>query len=175
MSNQLYVLTGGLATGKTELIRGLSDRGYNTYPELEQSVLEEFFKDTNPKDNPILYASEWFEKKRNQYDLAIQNGQGFFDRGFLDPLSVFLFLDQQIPTALKAEINEARYNPTVFLVEQIPKEWYGGIWPKRLLSEGESKKFEEITKDFYRGEGYDIVAVPPMSVNNRVDFIANHI
>lgn len=175
MATDLYVLTGGLATGKTEIIKGLSKHGYKAYPELEQSVLDEFFKNKNPKDNPMLYATEWFKKKLNQYDSAIKNGGGFFDRGILDPLAIFLFLGKSIPKELEINKREVRYSEKVFLIEQIPKEWFGGIWPRKLLSEEESKTFEKLLKHFYENEGYNVIAVPSMSVNNRIDFILKNI
>jgi predicted ATPase len=174
-SDGLYVLTGELVTGKTELAKTLGARGYNYYPELEKSVLNDSFNVAAARKDPVRYSKDWFSKKLDQYELAAkEGGVCFFDRSIFDPLSVFLFLGLDIPDDLKERVSDVKYS-SVFFVEQIPMEWHGGVWPRKILSKDESRRFGGVLKDFYKKNGYDVVSVAPMSVDERADFILSQI
>ncbi len=175
MTDKLYVLTGGLVTGKDRILDCLSNLGYPTFPELEQEVIDEYFQGKTPRQDPDLYARKWFEKKVVQFDFANSGEIGFFNRGFIDPFSIYPFLNKPVPSELMHDIKNRKYAEKVFLVEPIPKEWFGGVWYKKLLSKEESVKFHQTVSEVYKREGYTLISVPATDIGQRADFILSHL
>lgn len=169
-----FILTGGLAVGKSSIIRILDDKGYIAYSELFRTVLNEN-RDILPRENPELFIKKWFDKKIDQYYKSSSNEICFFERGIVDPIAAFLLFRKNIPKFYMKQIKEYRYTDPIFLIEPIPSEYYKNSWPRDILSKEEAMSYHNVLKDVYFDLGYEICSVPFLEIEKRADFIIERV
>ncbi|HFS67052.1 MAG TPA: ATPase [Flavobacteriia bacterium] len=172
------VITGGPGTGKSTVINELEKRDYTCMHEISREVtlmarkngIEQLFL----KD-PMLFSKLLLEgrvqqfKKANKMDAAIV----FFDRGIPDVFAYMNYLGVTYPDIFVAESKKNKYHPTIFLMPP---------WKEIYITDNERyESFEQSLaihnhlKLAYSKLGYKIVEVPFRSVDERVDFILDHL
>ncbi len=164
-----FVITGGPCTGKTSLIREL-EKEYNVFDETAREVLEGM---------PVIYRStfeaqyEIFKRQLRQNEEAEGiEGIVFFDRGIPDVLSFFRYHGLSIDSELLDESKKESTNyETVFIPDFVPYE------QDEIRQEEEYviKKIHDLVVETYSDLSYQVVDVPFMDVQERVDFIKRKI
>lgn len=171
MSNNWYVITGGPCSGKTTTLGVIEKMGYQVEYEtarfwIEQELkkgktLEEMRKDEYLFQKKILELKIEYEKKFPKNELV------FIERGIPDTTAYY----QQScgikeDELLKESLQKCSYKK-VFLFELLD---YQRDYA-RLENEKEAKILEDLLEESYRSLGMEVIRVPKMSVQQRVEFI----
>lgn len=168
MKTKKYVLTGGPGIGKTTLIKLLALRGYAIVPEAARYVIEQeqaIDGDALPwKDNAK------FQEKVMIYQIELEEVIGeeitFLDRGLVDGDGYSAHFGNLPPEGL-ADLGRGRYEK-VFLLDQLPNYQND---ESRLEDFEEAGRIHQALEDAYVRFGYDIVKVPVLPPDERVEYI----
>jgi len=169
-----YVITGGPCTGKTTTINNLKKQGFFIFEESARKVLKTKFKDKHSKEiDRDFFQRKIFELQEEHFNKANNSNKQivFFDRGVGDTLAYYLFSKLKIPKDLLEKAKKQRYTKIFFLE---PLNFYEKD-DIRQESKKEQKKISEAIIKSYSQLGYDIIKVPIMSINKRIEFIKGFI
>ena len=173
--SKIYVISGGPCTGKTSVIDGLRKKGYFT---LKEGAREVGDNDSRFKGKSIK------EIGAEEFQDAIFKFQAEQIKK-IPKREKIAFLDRALPDT----ITYARLRSKGFSREKIEyakKFKYDGVFVMDFLktyrkdelrheNKDEQKKIHEEIIKTYKEFGYDIIIVPFMSVEKRVDFILSKI
>lgn len=166
-----YVLTGGHGVGKTALLLYLQLQGEyviresaSDYKYVKMALGEPF-----PLDNPNA-ENNIFKIQLNR-ELAIDTTKGrvFLDRSIIDHIAYAKLLNQRLEYTL--DIDLINYDIVFFLAP-------GTEWGISLCTRREqlySNKVANMIEEEYRMRGFRIVNVPPLTLEQRMDFIKEQI
>ncbi len=173
--NNWYVFTGGPATGKTTILKKLAKKDYLIVPEAARTVIDEQL--ANGIDAKKLRSDEGhfqelvFEMKQKTESSLDSNRVTFFDRGMHDT-EAYMLANNLTPTAaMRADMNKSTYHK-VFLFEALDEyaKDYARTEDKETI-----QKLDTQLENTYTKYGMDVIRVPAMSVNKRLEFILGHI
>lgn len=163
-----YVLTGGPCAGKTTTLDEISKRGYPILAEGARLEIEEGLARGETLEQ--IRSGDWLQrvvKRQFSIEQAVPRDKPFFfDRAVPDSVAYYKFLGAEEDTVLRNALKDAAYRK-VFLLDLLAFQRDGA----RNESPEEAKKIENLLFDAYRGLGYEVIRVPVMSVEKRVDFI----
>lgn len=165
------VLTAGPCAGKTSTIRELLARGYNVAPEASRLVIDQ--KISEGYDDPQSHEDfpQWVEKKDRQIERRLERDASdvvFLDRSLADNIAYQRLFNGGTYQSLVDECI-GRYQ-TVFLLEQLPLENDYA----RKEDEETAREIHEELRTTYEDLGYDVVEVPVMPIDERVDFVVKN-
>ncbi len=157
-----FVIAGGPSTGKTSVINELEKQGIRVFHEVAREVLKEkkFSKEAQ---------YEIFKKQLEQSKQADKlGGTIFLDRGIPDSLAYFKYHNFEIPDEIleQSKPKKTKYE-IVFFLEPVGYK----CDEVRKESKEEAEKIHKRIYDVYNELGYNIIKVPFMSVEKRVEFI----
>ncbi|MBI2027991.1 MAG: ATP-binding protein [Candidatus Levybacteria bacterium] len=174
MKNNWYVLTGAPSSGKTTTLKALEKKGYKVFYEwariyIDQELkkgktLKEIRADEREFQRKILRLKIDFEKKLNPKELL------FMERGIPDSTAYMKMLGIENDKDLKDALKNCNYK-RVFLVELIKYE----LDYARTESQEEAMLIDSLLEKSYTDLGIEVIRVPKMSVEKRVDFILNNL
>lgn len=167
------VITGGPSSGKTTLINSLSQMGYKTAPEVARQIIEQEILEGKTLEQIRGHEGEFQEKVfkkvlEREHDLSPQEVV-FLDRSLLDCLAYSLFNNIN-PTELQKVIKKYKYSK-VFFLERV-------FWEKdhtRTENEEIACQIDNLLKKVYQEEGYELIIVPPISIEERIKFICKYL
>lgn len=164
-----YVITGAPHSGKSTAISHLSKMGYCTCPEAARILIDKKISE-GKKLEDIRRDELKFQKKILGMKIELEeklpkDKTVFLDRGLPDSIAYYQLYGLDIKDVLKI-CRKKRYKK-IFFLEPLPfKEDYARIEDK----EG-AKKLSEFLKKAYLNLGYEVIIVPVMPVEKRVEFI----
>ena len=177
MKTQKIVLIGGPGTGKTTLINALKIKGYNCMEEISRHVtlkaqekgIEQLFL-----EDPLLFSEHLLLGRQKQFleANALEGGFVFFDRGIPDVVAYLDYLKTSYPNTFKTICSQHIYDKIFIL-----KPW-------KAIYKQDNERYETfeqalILHDFlvktYTDYGYTIIDTPFGTVEERLDFILNHL
>lgn len=172
--SNFYVLTGGPGAGKTTVLRALQSMGYLCVPEVARTVIREqisFDGEALPWKNTDQYSGLMLAGSVQDYrERQDVSATCFFDRGIPDTLAYNRLTGLDDAEALAAA-SAYRYNPTVFLFPP---------WEEIYRTDKERKQdFKQAVDTYhqiaatYKELGYEVMQVPFLSVEGRVDYICS--
>ena len=167
------VLSGCSGGGKSALLSGLARRGHRVFAEPGRQVIKEqafIDGDATPSRNVLKFLDFTISRTMNHMiEAADATSYVFFDRSIVDQISGYEQLNMEIPPHLKKAIELFRYHRRVFMVSP---------WPEIFRNDSERQhSFElavasyEAVLSTYRRFGYELVFVPKLSVEQRVEFV----
>jgi predicted ATPase len=174
-----YIITGGPGSGKTSIINDLEKRGYLIRKEAATDVIEEGLRqgmkapwmvdDYHIKICNIMIKRQ--EEVRNSRDLI-----AFFDRGHLDGITYILLqrrkLHQEVIDYVQSTLNEGFFDKTVFFIENLG---FCEQAPHRDETLEEALEKSHHLKQNYRALGYELINIPPDTIEKRSEKIINQI
>lgn len=165
---KIYILTGGPGSGKTTAIEILASRDYYVMPEVAREILDEEQKknsDALPWKDPAKFQN-MVADRQNEREKTLKTTEVFFDRGLVDGYAYCKYFNIPIPKIIM-DNGENRYNK-VFLFEQLP------MYQKddnRKEDKKSADLIHKLIKEAYIKFGYDVIDVPVLPPEKRVDFI----
>jgi predicted ATPase len=163
-----HVITGAISCGKTTLINLLSDRGFQTLPEQARIHIEgELAK--GRKLHQIFGSQDdqhAISDRRRRAELALRpTDVVFLDRGLPDHLWFWRLFGLN-PNELLADCLRHRY-ASVFVLDLLPLELDGA----RIADQDYTVRLDQALVRDYSALGYDVVRVPVLSPEKRVEFV----
>lgn len=168
MKNKKFVITGGPGVGKTTVIEILKNRGFNVLDETARIIIEEeVFKDSDvlpwkdlAKFQERVFKIQLKKEEENKSEIV------FLDRSIIDGYA-YCTLGGVEPNKEIDKLALNRYDK-VFLLERLDQY-------EKDDSRIEDHKFaldihNEIEK-IYRKFGYEVIKVPVLKPEERVDYI----
>jgi predicted ATPase len=168
-----YVITGAPSSGKTTLINQLATAGYSIAPEIAREYIEQLLannhtladirRDTHQLQRGILAVALKRERRLKPNQLI------FFDRGIADSLGYFHYYNLDTDHITKA-FHQTRYKK-IFYCHQLPVE-YDAVRVEDNLS---AKKIGELIYEAYIKLDYQLIELPAVPVEQRMEIILTHI
>ncbi|NDV17482.1 AAA family ATPase [Muricauda sp. TY007] len=175
-----YVITGGPGVGKTTLLQELKNRGVIVVPEIARELIKEqqnLDGEALPWKNKKLYMELMFQRSIESFEGIVEGFKGnipiFFDRGFLDALCYAALEGIPIDQEMKTFAETNRYNGKVFILPPWKDIYQTDAQRKQDWNEAVFTYNKMIQT--YRGYQYNLIEVPKASVEERADFVLDHI
>jgi predicted ATPase len=174
-----YILTGGPGAGKTSIINVLAKSGYLCMPEAATDVINHGIEIGihHPWKNEDYHINMYQLIIKRQFEAQSSSDPVvFFDRGHLDGISYILLqkrkLFKYIVDCVQASLDCHFFQKSVFFIESLGFVVPG---PARTESIQESLQKAECLEHNYRSLGYEIIRIPPASIEKRAQMIIDHI
>lgn len=165
-----YVISGGPSSGKTTTINLLTERGFTVTTEQASAIIaEELAKGKTLLE--VRGEGDWFQREILKRQLADEKSLGrtetvFLDRGLPDGLGYERYLELIPNPELFAASQQATYR-RVFLLECLPVkvDW------NRHEDEQVQQEIHDAIRATYLELGFELIDVPALSPEERVEFI----
>ena len=172
-SDRLFVITGGLGSGKTALINALAEHGICTMPEAGRAIIRDQVAiggEALPWSDRRAFAELMLSWEIRSYRAALSlSALVIFDRAVPDVLGYLRSYDLPIPSRVEWAARTFRYHRRVFIAPP---------WPEIFARDAERKQsFQEaqvtyqVMTETYSALGYDLISLPLDSVQKRLQFI----
>lgn len=168
----VYVITGGPGFGKTVLIEKLRKLGYQVGGEIARNIIVHQivvggvllpWKDVAGFEKRIME-----ERIEFLNSIDIQN-IAFSDRGLPDQAAFSWYKGKAISRQLNAALEENRYAKKVFLTPP----WHQIYRNDQIRTETfeEAERIHRFIVEAYLNNGYELIDLPFVSPNKRIEFI----
>ncbi len=174
---QKIVFIGGPGTGKSTILNELKRIGYTCMPEVSREVILEAKKEGIDQlflSEPLLFSEKLLKGREKQYVNAnnIKADVVFFDRGIPSVHAYMRYFNTDFPPIFLEKSKEYKYTK---VFQFLPwKEIYTSD-NERYETFEESMKISTFLNDAYTELGYEIVNIPFGSIEDRCNFILNHL
>lgn len=171
------LLIGAPSTGKTSVLQELEKKGFICFEEISRQVTQEARDEGIEhlfKEKPLLFSEKLLEGRIRQF-LSAQSYDAktvFIDRGLPDITAYMNMVDVPYPKKF-SEANRQYCYDVVF--------WFP-VWKRIYESDKEryedfdlAQNIENHLLESYQSLGYDLVKVPKLSIEKRVEFILSHL
>jgi len=175
MKENIFVITGGPASGKTTLLDALRKKGHKCFDEVARIIIEEELakkSDLVPWIRLAEFNSIVLERQVKQY-LDAGEGIHFFDRGIPDNIGYHINGNLPIRPELHLATKNHRYNKKVFFLEPWEDIYKNDAVRKEPFAI--AVKLSEYIKKAYLDLGYAVIVVPNAPVVKRVEFVLRHV
>ena len=164
------VLTGGPSVGKTTVVEILASRGYGIVPEAARLIAEEeCIKGTGISPaRSIQTFQQYVAERQLKLESEARGELVFLDRGIVDGYAYCTFAKVPVPRQI-LDAGRGRYD-RVFLLDSLGKYVEDGV---RSRATEDPDRIHELIQEAYRTFGYDLIRVPVLPPEGRVDFIVN--
>lgn len=171
-----YVITGGPGSGKSSLVDALSEAGFDTMPEAGRAIIrDQLDVDGNalPWADRAAFADLMFARDLCSYRNAARSKPVVFDRGIPDVVGYPHLCDLPVPPRLLEAVRLHRYNRTVFVAPPWPEIFVQDAERKQTLADAEATYRTMV--EVYSSLDYELVSLPRVSVEERVQFVRTHV
>lgn len=174
-----HIITGGPGSGKTSIINELAKRGYLIAPEAATDVIED---DLQQNIQVPWMADDYHIKvsvlmaKRQEEVRSSKKTVAFFDRGHLDGITYILLqrrkLPQEVVDYVQATLDDNFFDRKVFFIENLE---FCEQAPHRDENLEEALEKSRQIKQNYQALGYEVINIPPGTIEQRCQWIINQI
>lgn len=159
------VITGGPSVGKTTIVSGVAERGFPFVQEFATQIIKEGvllpWVDRCSFQNEVLRRQCAAEKELDSVE-----GPVFLDRGLFDGEAYYIYDKLEIPDRF-SQLDASKYS-VAFLVE--PLNFFDKTDVRREDLEF-THEISAILENCYSSRGVEVVRVPAMTPDERVDFV----
>ncbi len=178
MKNKKIIISGPPGSGKTTIINTLREKGYLVHSEVNPQEINKkvsklelsnyiFKKRIEQYQNPLIKTTQ-FDIKTKKKDTLI-----FFDRSMIDVIAYMNFWKETYPEKWDHTISTYRYEKNIFYVpkwEEIYKRTEER--PEHYI---EAEKIDLFLRKAFLKYNYNIIELPKLNVDERVNFILDQI
>jgi predicted ATPase len=172
-SDRLFIITGGPGSGKSTVINALAKRGISTMPEGGRAIIQDQVAiggNALPWSDRRAFAELMLSWEMRSYRMAMAlKGRVIFDRGVPDVLGYLRLSGLSIPAHVQRAAQMFRYNRRVFIAP--PWREIFQIDAERRQSFEEARATYEAMIESYSDLGYELIQLPLISVEERVNFL----
>ncbi|MDX6751732.1 AAA family ATPase [Geminicoccaceae bacterium 1502E] len=172
-SNRLLVLTGGPGSGKSTLIEALARAGHACMDEAGRGVIRDQMAIGGralPWEDPLAFAELMLCWDMRSHRLARKHdGPVFLDRSVVDVLGYLRLSGLPVPPHMERAAAAFRYERRVFILPPWPAIYTND--GERRQSPEEAERTYEAMVAIYAEQGYELVAVPRLPVEERLAFV----
>jgi predicted ATPase len=166
---QWFVITGGPCAGKTTTCNALIARGHRVLPEPARLEIElKLAAGRTIQD--IVSDPDWLpsvvRRSTAQEKALPHDGVYFLDRATPDSVAYYRVGDKEIDPLLESALTEIRYRK-VFLLDLVE---YTTDYARPETPE-QARVLHEAIRVAYQDQGYEIIDVPVLPPEERVDYI----
>jgi predicted ATPase len=175
--DRFVVLTGGPGSGKSALIDALERAGFGRTVEAGRGIIQDQVAIGGralPWIDPALFAEMMLAWEMRSYREAGERaGTIFFDRGVPDVAGYLRLMKLPVRESVEKAVARFRYDPRVFIAP--PWEEIFQQDRERKQDFAEAVRTYEMLAETYTKCGYELVALPRLSVQERVEFVRERI
>lgn len=165
-----YVITGAPSSGKTTLLASLKRLGYNTVPEAARVLIDEHRRRGIPAEelrrDEGLFQQKVLEMKLQVERETPKDELHFFDRGVPDSIAYYQLCG--LDTKQIEVYSRDRYRKIFFLEPLAFEKDYA-----RTESGDAVIQLNRLILDTYQNLGYEVVRIPAVSVEERVNLVVS--
>ena len=174
--NKRIVLAGGPGTGKTSVINALKKEKFYCFEEAAREIFDEFkLKGLEFKTDPIRISENIFYKRKYDFESAsildCKESVVFYDRGIHE---ITAYLNSIGKSSKYWDELPHKYNYDLIFLFEPWKEIYKKD-KNRIEDFSDAKKISPFIIEVYRKSGINMVKVPNLSIEERVNFILNNL
>ena len=177
MKTRKIVITGGPGTGKTSVIRALEENGYKCLHEISREIIQE--AQTKGVDQlflkePLLFSEMLLEGRIEQFKEAEINTENllFLDRGIPDVVAYMDYFGNAYPPKFHRVCKEYIYDH-VFILP--PWEQIYTADNERYETYEQAVEIHDELAKCYSQHGYNPIEVPSGTIEERINFILDHL
>jgi len=174
---RFVVVTGGPGSGKSTLIDALERAGFGRTVEAGRGIIQDQVAIGGralPWVDPALFAEMMLTWEMRSYRAAEQQaGIIFFDRGVPDVAGYLRLMKLPLPEHVEKAVETFRYHSRVFIAP--PWEEIFEQDRERKQDFTEAVRTYEVLAETYTKCGYELVALPQLSVEERVQFVRERV
>jgi len=164
------VITAGPSAGKSSTLRALSARGYRTLPEGGRIVIDQAIstgiEPGNVRDE-INFQGRVISKDLQIEQNCPKHTPAFLDRSLADNIAYMQYYDKDYDEAIESMVENQYAN--IFVLERLTFQDDHA----RDEDPEEAAAIHEAIIETYEDLGYDVITVPLMPVDERVQFITD--
>ncbi|NIO44423.1 MAG: AAA family ATPase [Candidatus Aenigmarchaeota archaeon] len=168
-----YVITGAPSSGKTTIVSRLSKMGYHTLFEAARLLIEKEISEGKSLEeiriNEIEFQRKILELKIELESKLPKDKIVFLDRAIPDTIAYYQLYGTDTNEVLK--ICQIKKYKKIFLLEPLSFEKDH----VRIENEKTAKKLSELIKKAYMDLGYEVINVPIMPIEDRINFILSNL
>ncbi len=169
-----YLFSGTSSTGKTTTLNALEKLGYIITPEPVRAILTDQLSNDGPalpSKDPQLFLDEICKLAATQHQAAqAEPSIVFFDRGLPD-LVAYARRFHVEEKAYKTALENCPYQKRVFYFEPWREIFVND--KERMHSFEKYQEFDKVLRCAYQELGFELVFVPFLPIEKRVEFILN--
>ena len=169
--NKKILITGGPGTGKTELIKGLENLGFNCEKEISREITESEQKkgvDQFFLKDPIEFSKRLMFLRTNQYNKIQNVNYTFFDRGVHEIIAYLNFIKIKYDDYFIISAKKIVYDK-IFILPPWEDIYINDN--QRYESFKECKEIHNEILKIYRELKIEIIMLEKNSVSQRVDTV----
>jgi predicted ATPase len=164
------VITGGPGAGKTTLLSELARRGFATAGDTPRAIIRSRrARGLSPRPEPLAFAEEVLRRDVESYGLNSGPALIFFDRGVIDALAMVAHAVPERRAEAVALAARYPYHRVAFFLP--PWEEIYVHDDERDHTFAHAVGVYESLVAWYEDCGYEVVAVPKLSVAERCDHV----
>lgn len=174
MKERINVITAGPSAGKTSTLRELSARGYRTLPEAARLLLDQRISEGDDPDKvrhePDFHEQVEHHDHRIETHLQDIDDVVFLDRSLADNIAYRRHFNSPDNPDLWTTCTD-RYD-NIFILERLD---FQDDAVRAESGDDEAQTLHDELRTVYQELGYNPIDVPLMPVDQRADYIEDHI
>ena len=171
--DNFIVITGGPGSGKTSLMDGLREAGFDVTVEAGRGVIQDQVAiggGALPWRDPALFAELMLVWEMRSYHMARERrGPVFFDRGVPDVLGYLRLMQLPVPAHIAKAAETFHYHRRVFIAP--PWRMIFRQDAERRQDFAEAERTHAAMTETYAGLGYELVPLPRVPIEERVRYV----
>jgi predicted ATPase len=171
--DRLFVITGGPGSGKSTLVKALAAHGFGHMPEAGRAIIQDQLAiggNALPWSDRLAFAELMLNWEMRSYRAAQElGGPVVFDRGVPDVVGYLRLTGLPVPAHIERAASSFRYHRRVLIAPPWPAIFTQDAERKQTIEEAEATYRTMV--EVYSGLGYELVALPRVSVPERVRFV----